>query len=468
LESKDEGVKNKLKFSDEIMPVLEKLGFYIKSNEKSEEFSLNDFKANVSNQDIFKNNILSLKKDDFIEISLDNKLKNNDNIKIEFNLKKTEFKIPEAKSLDIDESQVTPQTFEYQDISVNADPIAKDQVIKSEDYPRTPLKLIVIGEKGQKEISLNGDQTDIVLNKNELGIGEIKQIKFENNSVDNYEISNFKVIKEVSTEGFNPKNVVQKAQNAIIEVDGIRVEKSTNKIDDVIKGVTLELKKATDKEIDISIDHDFDYIKDQIIQWVGHYNNVIEFISKETDTDKGPDGKAKGLFAGDLAFMMLHNGLQKITSNYYNTETPFTMLSQLGISTGKPGSTPSEKGGYLEIDEELLDKAIRDNPDKLKSLFGFDSDRDSIPDNGIGVRLYTLLRGMTNLADGTIKQRVEYFNKMIDYNKKSIETMERRLEDYKDQLVYKFSVMEQLVSSLKAQGNYLQSYFNQASQNKNQ
>lgn len=467
-ESTNEGIENKLQFSKEIMPILEKLGLFTKSTKKMTDFFLKDFNLNPSDGNIVNNNNMIFKSESSLAIDLDNKLKDADNIKISFNVAKEAKtqKIPE--SLNLDENAIAPDEINFNNIDLTADTIQKNQIVEQQNIKHGPLKIVVKGTTGSKEILLNGDESNFTIDKSKLGIGDIKEISIKNDTSDTFTISNFKVTKEIKSKGWSPKNLVQKARDAIIEVDGVRLEKSTNKIDDVIKGVTLELKKESDKEISLKIDHDYDYIKDQIIQWVGHYNNVISYIMKETDTTKGADGKPKGTFVGDIAFMMLHNSLQKDVTNYYSNNTDFSMLAQIGISTGKPGSTPSEKGGYLEIDEDLLDKALRENPDKIKKLFGFDSDNDKIPDNGVGVKLYTLINGMTNIADGTFKQRKLYFQQQIDNNKKNIETLQRRLEDYRDQLIYKFSMMEQMVSSLKAQGNYLQNYFgqSQSSQNK--
>lgn len=466
-ESKNEGVENKIHFSKEVMPLLEKLGLFKRSSKQIKEFMLKDLSITPSDGKIIKGNELEFKINSSVKINLDNMFNDSDNLKISFNIQKQVKTAPKAESLDLDENNIVPDKINYDNLNITADPIEKDQLIEKENIVHKPLKLIIKGSNGTKEILLNGDEKSFSIDKNKLNIGNINEILIKNESSDTYNLSNFKITKENKSSEWVPKNIVQKARDAILEVDGVRLKKSTNKIDDVIKGVTLQLKKESDKEITLKIDHDYDYIKDQIIQWVGHYNNVIEYIVKETDTTKGADGNPKGTFVGDIAFMMLHNSLQKDISNYYSNNTAFTMLAQIGISTGKAGSTPSEKGGYLEIDEDMLDKALRENPDKIKKLFGFDSDNDKIPDNGVGVKLYTLINAMTNIVDGTFKQRRLYFQQQIDSNKKNIETLKRRLEDYRDQLIYKFSMMEQIVSSLKAQSNYLQNYFGQSQNNQN-
>lgn len=465
IESKNEGIKNKLVFSEEAYPILEKLGFYVKSTKTDKILFLNDFQIiKDENSSIINSNLIMNKKSNVI-IDFANKVINFDNVKISFDINKIETKTQGGASVFAEAAIV--EGIEVNDINVESDPLFKDK--PAEPVIKGPLQIKVIGEIGEKILTIENPQKGIILDKNELQIGEIKKLEIVNTSNDQYKIENFKVEALKTKDGYEPKNILQNAQNSIIEVDGIRLEKSTNKIDDVIKGVTLELKKASDEEVQINIDNDYDFIKEKIIEWVGKYNNIIKFIKEEMSTDKGEDGKVKGNFTGDITLMMLHNTLQKTMSNFYPAEGKINLLSQLGISTGKPGTIPQEKGGFLEIDEERLDKALRENITDVKKFFGFDSDNDLLPDSGLGVRMYNVMVGMTDFGKGAIRQRIDYFTKTYEGNKRRIETLTTKLEDYRDSLIYKFSTMEQLVSTLKSQGQYLSNYFNaMQTNNKNQ
>ncbi|MCX8058406.1 MAG: flagellar filament capping protein FliD [Spirochaetes bacterium] len=455
IESKNEGIKNKLIFSEEAYPILEKLGFFIKSTKTDKIFSLNDFGILKDQNTTITNNNIILNKISTVVVDFQEKIKNFDNVKITFDINKTETKPQSGASVFSEEAIV--EGINVENISVESDPLFTDK--PAEPVIKGPLQIKVIGEKGEKIITIENPQKGFTIEKNNLNIGEITKIEILNTSNDQYKIENFKVEALKTKEGYEAKNILQNAQNSIIEIDGIRLEKSTNKIDDVIKGVTLELKKESNEEVQINIENNYDFIKEKIIEWVGKYNNIIKFIKEEMSTDKGEDGKVKGNFTGDITLMMLHNTLQKTMSNFYPAEGKINLLSQLGISTGKPGTIPQEKGGFLEIDEERLDKALRENIGDVKKFFGFDSDNDLLPDSGLGVRMYNVMFSMTDFGKGAIRQRIEYFTKTYEGNKKRIETLTTKLEDYRDNLIYKFSTMEQLVSTLKSQGQYLSNYF---------
>jgi len=78
------------------------------------------------------------------------------------------------------------------------------------------------------------------------------------------------------------------------------------------------------------------------------------------------------------------------------------------------------------------------------------------------------MNGMTDFGNGAIRQRINYFTKTYEGNQKRIETLSSKLEDYRDMLIYKFSTMEQMISSLKSQGQYLSNYFNAVQNNSKQ
>jgi len=449
LENKKEGANSTIIFSEEIQPIFEQLGILVKS-QKSESILL---KVNQILLDSGKQN-----KVDIPEGVKGQKLF------VTFNVQKKEFNLPAPSQVQVPEEtgSGTPITIDPQ--TVYPDPVNANQLVDTSKISNEPMKVKVIGSDGEKIIEINASTQNFTIDKDQLGIGEIKSIEFVNNSSNSYTITDLTVKSIQEKEGFVAKNVISEGRNAIITVDGIRIEKESNVIDDVIKGVTLTLKKETKQEETLYIEPNTDYMKEKIIEWVGHYNNMIDFIVNETKINR--EGGENGTFAGDTSFMILHNTIQRFMQSTYG-EGPYRMLGQLGISTGKPGNTPAQKGGYLEIDEAMLDKALKENPAKVKEFFGFDSDGDKIPDNGVGQRIFDYLKGMTNFADGTIKKRTDYFSTLITGNQKRIETLNRQLEIYRDNLIYKFAMMENLISKLKSDGNYISTYLGNQNANSN-
>lgn len=448
-EAKKEGSNSSIIFSEEIQPLFEQLGILIKA-EKSEStlLKLDSFVIDSGKQN---------------KIDLPQGIKGQ-KLSISFDVQKKELSLPSPAQVQIPEDIGSGNPITIDPQTVYPDPVNANQLVDTSKISDKPLFVKVIGSDGEKIIEINSSTSNFTIDKDELGIGEIKSIEFVNDSSNTFTIKDFTVKSVQEKEGFIAKNLISEGRNSIILVDGIRIEKESNIIDDVIKGVTLTLKKETKQEETLSIEPNTDIMKEKIIEWVGHYNNMIDFIVNETKINR--EGGENGTFAGDTSFMILHNTIQRFMQSTYG-EGPYKMLAQLGISTGKPGNTPAQKGGYLEIDEAMLDKALKENPQKVKEFFGFDSDGDRIPDNGIGQRIFDYLKGMTNFSDGTIKKRTDYFSTLITGNQKRIETLNRQIEIYRDSLIYKFAVMENLISKLKSDGNYISAYIGNQNANSN-
>ena len=165
----------------------------------------------------------------------------------------------------------------------------------------------------------------------------------------------------------------------MISLDGIDVRRGTNTIDDLIPGVTLNVKAPSDSPVELSVKHDVEGIKKQIQALVGSYNQIITDIDVLTRKDEGiiadaayltDDERKKardnlGLLFGDLSLQQLKSSMQRVMMNPYPTSMnrELSLLAQIGISTDTraPGSAGIDKTklrGYLEIDDPKLSAAI--------------------------------------------------------------------------------------------------------------
>ena len=79
--------------------------------------------------------------------------------------------------------------------------------------------------------------------------------------------------------GFEPSNPISVAQDAKVKYEGITMYRSTNKIDDIVENVTLNLEAPTEKTATIKIEPDTETSKEAIIELVGYYNQLIAEIN---------------------------------------------------------------------------------------------------------------------------------------------------------------------------------------------
>lgn len=155
---------------------------------------------------------------------------------------------------------------------------------------------------------------------------------------------------------------VQAGADALITVDGFTVTSESNTIDDVIAGVTLDLKQAEpETTVTLIIEKDNDALKEQINEFVEAYNEVMDAIN--TQFSYNADTKETGgpLF-GDSTLRTLRSKLTSIvTTQVAGTSENFSSLGLVGISIGTDRK--------LTIDEDTLSGYLETNFEDIKNLF---------------------------------------------------------------------------------------------------
>ena len=296
-------------------------------------------------------------------------------------------------------------------------------------------------------------------------------------------VSKFTVYDSKKDLGYEAVHPVSTAGDAIIKYEGITVNRPTNKIDDVIPHVTLNVFNSTEKTATIDIKPDKESAKDALIQFVGTYNQVLaemnilsenkpEIISEldylSSDEQESAQ-KRLGMFFGDSSLRSGKSSLQSIVSGSYrwSENATITMLNQLGISTRATGSSggysASQLRGYLEINEKQLDKALENDLDQIKNIFGYDSDGDLIVDTGIAYQLDRQL-GSWVQSGGIIANKNATLKTRIKSSETKIATLERQIDNKEAQLRSKYGQMEGTLNSLNAQSNTISNFANNGKQ----
>src|SRR5690606_28079021 len=88
---------------------------------------------------------------------------------------------------------------------------------------------------------------------------------------------------------------LQSAQDAVFKIEGLTITRSSNKIDDVIEGVTFTLQGEGETVIDIKRDEAA--VLDAVRKFVEQYNSTMSFIQSRSS-----DG---GVLQGDTLLMRI-------------------------------------------------------------------------------------------------------------------------------------------------------------------
>ncbi|MGA2331129.1 MAG: flagellar filament capping protein FliD, partial [Syntrophales bacterium] len=156
--------------------------------------------------------------------------------------------------------------------------------------------------------------------------------------------------------------VMVAGKDATVEVEGVPVTKSSNTIDDVIPGVTLNLLKADNSTtINLNVTHDTDTIKNNIQTFVTDYNNVMSYISTQSSYDTTTNTTGGVLF-GDGTLLSVKSDLTSaITQPVWGVNSQFSILGLAGINL--------DDKGQLSIDDTTLTNYLQTNFNDIMSLF---------------------------------------------------------------------------------------------------
>lgn len=279
--------------------------------------------------------------------------------------------------------------------------------------------------------------------------------------------------------GLRPLNPVSTAQDAIVTMEGITVQRPTNRIDDLIPGVTLTARAASDKPVEIKVDTNTEAVKQSIIDMVGNYNRLMADINVLVRNDDrlieeltylSPDEREEmrtkmGAFVGDSTLSQIRSSLQSALTASYTTAAgrDLAMLAQIGIGTdvGRSGASggydPSRLRGYLEIDETALDSALHTRLAEVKQLFGNDTDGDLIADSGVSVAVEKLTKPFVETG-GIITLKTNTLDARISRDERQIQTLDRQLASKEDSLRRQYSQMEGAYNRMESMSTSLSNF----------
>ncbi len=289
------------------------------------------------------------------------------------------------------------------------------------------------------------------------------------------EVRNVRIYDPQSRGNFRPSHAVSQAQDAKLSVDGVEAVRDSNTISDLVPGTTLELHSVSPAPVTLSVEPDRKTVKNSIIEFVGRYNQLLTTInivnSKTPDvvdevTYFTPDEKKKamdelGILQGDMTMSMLKSKLQDAMMSAYPTDLgrQLTLLAQIGISTNTsaPGTQAydvSRLRGYLEINEQQLDTALKEHLPEIKQLFGSDNNGDLAVDNGAAYKIDQLVSPYIQVG-GIIAIRTQGLDTRIASTNKEIDALNRRLDQRRSDLKDQFARMQGAMGELQRQSQGL-------------
>ncbi|RBI67798.1 hypothetical protein DQ400_08935 [Vreelandella sulfidaeris] len=229
-------------------------------------------------------------------------------------------------------------------------------------------------------------------------------------------------------------------QDAELNVNGIAITSKSNRVEEAIQGVTLDLTSASGDPVTLVIERDEASLRETIDEFVSNYNEMKSTVGRMTAYNG--EGETSGELVGDRTVRTIEDRLRRdITDNLGTGD--ISRLSQLGIAI--------DERGRLKVDEDKLDDAIANNPEGLSTFFAGDTE-----EGGFAGRLNSTLEAIT-AEEGIIQSSVNSAELRVD----SLEERKLRMESSIERSVERYRKQFGQLDGMLAQMNSMSAYLSQ-------
>ncbi|PQJ67537.1 flagellar filament capping protein FliD [Photobacterium angustum] len=318
-----------------------------------------------------------------------------------------------------------------------------DAINNAEDNPGLTATVINTGEEGGSKIVFSSKDTGVE-NKIEIDTsgmtGQLASLAYKEGMTD------------------SKVDQMQEAQDARIKIDNFTtVTSSNNTFEDVIEGVTLDLKKLTGtsgsgnaetddvdvKSVKITIENNEKSTKDSLKSFVDAYNGLISTTDRLTgfDPDKEPDDPNRaGALNGDSLTRSVLSQMRGLMNEPIEVNGKLYQLSDFGISVQRDGTLE------LEDDSDKLDDIISENFNVIGQFFGQE-------DTGFLAKADKLLDTFTDKTDGALSVKEDTLKERQKSLDDDMMQLDKRMKAYEDRTYKQFLAMDEAIGQMNNQLN---------------
>jgi flagellar hook-associated protein 2 len=262
-------------------------------------------------------------------------------------------------------------------------------------------------------------------------------------------------------------STLTKAQNAKVFIgegdNAILVESDSNTVEDVVPGVSLDLRAVSSSPVSINVTRNRTGIIEAVERFVTTFNDAIgrinEYDKYDVETEK------RGPLLGDPTVSRVRSEMYRtLQQAAVGVDTQYRYLSEVGIRIGK--------NGEIDFKKEKFEAAYENDPAAVANLFtafeqqgsttetiaeGITVDRTTTTytAQGFGEIFKKFSERMTNSIDGVMTLADRQFQTLIDSQNDRIERIDDRIEAKRTRLQRQFAAMEEALAKLQSQQSSL-------------
>jgi flagellar hook-associated protein 2 len=246
---------------------------------------------------------------------------------------------------------------------------------------------------------------------------------------------------------------LQSAEDAVLNVNGMAMTSSTNRITDAIAGTTLDLFTTTTGAANLDFSRDTSTVKTKIQALVTAFNDANSMLNVVSDPKSTVETYGATLAGNSIVNSVRNQMRSMITSDSSSPSGGLTALRDLGLSISKTGE--------LELDSTKLDNALQYKFDNVVTLLTSNREKQSsfsvLPSGSAGEAVKKLT-ALLDTSSALTTQSANLTTKITSYNKE-MAALDTRMAAILDRYKKQFATMESMVGQSKSLQTNLKSTF---------
>lgn len=262
---------------------------------------------------------------------------------------------------------------------------------------------------------------------------------------------------------------IDKGQDAVVfygsadPADAVLVTSSTNTLDGVIQGVSIDLNARSDEPVDLTVSKDMESIEQKMTELADAFNSVLDAIDKHTAYDQ--ETNRRGSLLGDQTVENVRQRLYSaIQSRPQNTDTAFSFAFEVGLRIGDGARLEFDSARFrdavaqdFEAVEDFVSAFRRAPSGDIELAPGITTPNleSSFAELGLAGVLGQAVEGLTDPIDGLVTRRTNTLDTQIDQQENRIDAFDQQLEIKRQRLEQQFLAMEQAIAQIQTQSQSL-------------
>lgn len=232
--------------------------------------------------------------------------------------------------------------------------------------------------------------------------------------------------------------------NAEILVDGITYQRQKNTgIDDILQGITLNIKSKGSCLIDVTADNE--PIESEVTGLIESFNELVQEIRVNSTYDESTE--EWGTLSTTSSIKSIDDKLITLMSTVMDSGGSINSMYDLGMTVNRDGT--------ITLDDEKFNQAINSHAEDIINFFIGNENADI---SGLADIINDKLRDLTKTS-GVINSEKDAAENEIERLESDIESATERLDRRYETLARQFVLLDSYLGQVQSQSDYLSSIF---------